>query len=548
MKKIVDGIWNSDWIYKGFSKKVRDVEHSSEPVADTQPMMIGFDYGNPIYVERCMESVKGLRDLWTGINSKGHRHFKSSWYSSTQIDTVSPKDCDLEMNTRTVKAALWLAWYNRHPFVMQFLKEWGNSWLEDCMRTDKGKPRGIVPAAIRFSDDAIGGHADNWHHPNMFWDYFNYRGGAKMLKQFIITSILLDDDKYLEPLTNSLDLINKYKGKDLKSAAIGSEEYAVSIMQNSNDFWEAVELWRLYKNNNKYDDLIKEAGSPYLKYYLTKNEDELSAELKQTVNEMLNNYNLNTAEGYFTDRIDLGDMRKQDSNAGGLMEAMYSGSSLASAEFPFNRISWNGFGSNLSALVTESSSSYIKLKTYLHTKSNVLGEITFLDFIPGNYEMKIGKDTNGDLVADTDISTKKFSILARNSNVGITLNGGTEQLVEINLVSKAKSKSNTQLSDLAITKQELKIVRADNSVEVVIPVHNIGIADANDITCTLSYLDKEISRKIIKEIQAPLDLGPKVKNVIFKFDNPQKGSYKVTISSKLNVELNSKNNEISFSL
>jgi len=548
MKRIVDGIWNSDWIYKGFSKKVRDVEHSSEPVADTQPMMIGFDYGNPIYVERCMESIKGLRDLWTGINSKGHRHFKSSWYSSTQVDTVSPKDCDLEMNTRTVKAAIWLAWYNRHPFVMQFLKEWGDSWLEDCMRTDKGKPKGIVPAAIRFSDDAIGGHADNWHHPNMFWEYFNYRGGAKMLTQFIVTSILLNDDKYLEPITISLDLIRKYRGKDLKSAVIGSEEYAVSVMQNSNDFWEAVELWRLYKNKNKHDAMIREVGSPYLKYYLTKNENELSGELTKTVNEMLNNYNLNTSEGYFTDRIDIGDMRKQDSNAGGLMEAMYSGSSLASAEFPFNRISWNGFDSSLSALVTESSQSHIKLKTYLHSDKNVSGEITFLDFSPGNYEMKIGKDTNGDQVADTDISTKKFSILARNSNVGITLNGGTEQLVEINLISKAKSINDTQLPDLAITKEELKIVRLENSVEVVIPVHNIGIADAYDITCTLSYLDKEINRSIVKVIKAPLDLNPKIENVIFNLDNPQMGNYKVTITSKLNTELNLKNNELSFSL
>lgn len=548
MKKIVDGIWNSDWIYKGFSKKVRDVEHSSEPVADTQPMMIGLDYGNPIYVERCMESVKGLRDLWTGINSKGHRHFKSSWYSSTQIDTEPPKDCDLEMNTRTVKAAIWLAWYNRHPFVMQFLKEWGDAWLEDCMRTEKGKPKGVVPAAIRFNDDAIGGHADNWHHPNMFWDYFNYRGGAKMLMQFLITSILLEDDKYLEPLTISLDLLKKHRRKDLKNAVLGSEEYAVSVMQNSKDFWEAIELWRLYKNNNKYDDLIKEVGSPYLKYYLTKNENELSNELAKTVNEMINNYNLNTSEGYFTDRIDLGDMRKQDSNAGGLMEAMYTGSSLASAEFPFNRITWTGFSSNLSAMVMQSGSNHIKLKTYLHSQSNCSGEITFLDFKPGKYEMKVGKDSNGDLIADVGIITRKFSIASRNSSVGITLTGATEQIIEINLLEKAEAVGNTILPDLAITKEELIVVRSENTAEVEIPIHNIGIADATNITCSISYLGVELSRKLIEVIKAPLDLEPKIEKLIFKLDKPSAGKYKITVQSKINSELNFKNNEISFSL
>ncbi|MFA7229567.1 MAG: hypothetical protein WC061_11070, partial [Melioribacteraceae bacterium] len=375
MKKIVDGIWKSDWIYKGFSKKVRDVEHSSEPVADTQPMMIGLDYGNPVYVERCMESVKGIRDIWTGINSKGHRHFKSSWYSSTEIDTTPPKDCDLEMNTRTVKAALWLAWYNRHPFVMQFLKEWGDSWLEDCLRTEKGKPSGVVPAAVRFTDDAIGGHADNWHHPDMSWDYFNYRGGAKMLTQFLITSILLNDDKYLKPLELSLDLIRKYKREELKDAPIGSEKYAVRVMRESDNFWEAVELWRIYKHNTSYDDLISDVGSPYIKYYLSKNEKNLTGELKKIYNEIVNNYTLNTSEGYFTDRIDLGDMRKQDSQAGGMLEAMYLGSSLAEVEFPFNRIAWKGFDKDFSALVTESSSSRIRIKTFLHKDSPVNGEI-----------------------------------------------------------------------------------------------------------------------------------------------------------------------------
>ncbi|VAX27163.1 hypothetical protein MNBD_IGNAVI01-1351, partial [hydrothermal vent metagenome] len=127
MHRLVNGVWNSNWIENGWSRKLRDVEHSSEPVADTQPMMIGFDYGNPIYVERCMATADKL-GLWTGINKKGHRHFKSSWYSATAIDTTAPKDCDVEMNTRTIKAVNWLAWYNHHPAAMKFLREWTNSW------------------------------------------------------------------------------------------------------------------------------------------------------------------------------------------------------------------------------------------------------------------------------------------------------------------------------------------------------------------------------------------------------------------------------------
>lgn len=552
MKRIVDGIWKSDWIEKGFSKNVRDVEHSSEPVADTQPMMIGLDYGNPIYVERCMESVKGIRDLWTGINSRGHRHFKSSWYSATQIDTVAPKDCDLEMNTRTVKAALWLAWYNRHPFVLQFLKEWSDSWLEDCLRTDKGKPKGVVPAAIRFYDDAIGGHSENWHHPEMFWDYFNYRGGAMMLTQFLITSILLNEDKYLEPIELSLELILKYEGIDLSEAPLGSEEYAANIMSGSNNFWEVIELWRLYKNNNKYDGLIRKKGSPYIKYYLTKNETDLNDEMKTIVNKIKNNFTLNTSEGYFTDRIDLGDMRKQDSKTGSLLETMYLGSSLTEAEFPFNRITWKGFDKNFSALVLVGSNTEIKLKTFLHPTTNTSGEIVFLDFEPGEYEIRIGRDLDGDLKLDGDISKHSFLINGRNSGTSVNLLAGAEQIIEVELIKKEKKASVYELIDLAITNEELTINKNGKNYEVVIPVHNVGIKDAKNVIASLILKENNSTRTIrtIENIliKAPLDLEAKKEVVKFNFPGIP-GNYRIEIGTKGNEkEITDLNNSLDFEI
>jgi hypothetical protein len=555
MKRLVDGIWNSEWIYKGFSKKVRDVEHSSEPVADTQPMMIGFDYGNPVYVERCMESVKGIRDLWTGINSKGHRHFKSSWYSSTEIDTTAPKDCDLEMNIRTVKTALWLAWYNRHPFVMNFLKEWGDAWLEDCLRTDKGKPKGIVPAAIRFLNDEIGGHSDNWHHPNMFWDYFNYSGGARILSLLLLNSIFFDDDRYLEPIYLSMELIKKYDGIEIKSAQVGSEEWTVNILRNSDNFWEVIELWRLYKNNKKYDDLIMQVGSPYIKYYLSKKDFHLVEPLKAITNDLVNNYKLNTTEGYFTDRVELRDMREGDSRASGLMEAMYTGSSLVDAAYPFNRISWKGFNKNLSALITEATSSSIKIKTFIHSQKAAFGEIFFLDFIPGVYTIKIGIDLDGDLNVDSQITEDSFTIFGRNSYTSITLSPGIEQIVEIKLAKKSLTETTSLLPDLAVTKEELIITNIPGeNLELTVPVHNIGIKESEKTDVVLFRIndlgkEEEIKSAAFGSLVAPLDLEAKVRKVSLQLKNWVSGNYKIWVDPTNKVqELNEGNNFFYFTL
>lgn len=81
--KLAHGVWYSGTIERGYSRAASDVQHSAEPTADTQPAMVGLDYGNPVWVERCMETMKLMRDFWTGINARGHRHFKSAFIGAT---------------------------------------------------------------------------------------------------------------------------------------------------------------------------------------------------------------------------------------------------------------------------------------------------------------------------------------------------------------------------------------------------------------------------------------------------------------------------------
>jgi hypothetical protein len=555
MKRLVDGIWNSVWMEKGFSRKVRDVEHSSEPMADTQPMMIGFDYGNPIYVERCMESVKGLRDLWTGINTKGHRHFRSSWYSATAIDTASPKDSDLAMNTRTVKAAVWLAWYNRHPFVMQFLKEWGDAWLEDCLRTDKGKPKGIVPAAVRYEDDAIGGHADNWHHPNMFWGYYNYNGGAAMLRQLLLTTMLLGEPKYLAPIELSLELVGKYRHSIVPDPPIGSEQWAAGILLRSDGFWEVIELWRLYTENTKYDDLIVGAGSPYLKFRLSNNEQHVIEALRRAANDVGNNLTLLTTEGYFTDRVELRDMRKDDPGTSSLLETMYLGAPLIETAYPFYHVSWKGFDRSLSVFVLKSTADALTARVYNHSPRLQEGELVCVDFQPGEYRLAVGVDSDGDLRIDSVREEKTFVVRGRNAAAGLSVSPGKEQLLEVTRIRPISGGAVVALPDLAVTKEELQISHLPNGkVEIRLPVHNVGIAAAAGIQVTAQRRDgdntlKTVFRSTIRALEAPLDLNPKIEQVIMRLDSIVPGSYRIIVDGPGTVqELNKSNNSVTFDL
>ena len=75
--RLVDGIWTSGELVNGYDRVFKDVEHSSEMSADTS-VMIALAYGDPLYFERFMETTRTTLDVHTGVNDRGHRHFRSA--------------------------------------------------------------------------------------------------------------------------------------------------------------------------------------------------------------------------------------------------------------------------------------------------------------------------------------------------------------------------------------------------------------------------------------------------------------------------------------
>ena len=122
-KRLADGVWNSRQVHLGYAREVKDVEHASEFVADTAPLMV-LCSDDPKYVERLRYSAEHMANLWTGVNPNGRRFFKSGWFSSTELNTEPPRDRDVEMNAFAAKAVRYLAWKTGDPHIINVLHEW----------------------------------------------------------------------------------------------------------------------------------------------------------------------------------------------------------------------------------------------------------------------------------------------------------------------------------------------------------------------------------------------------------------------------------------
>lgn len=521
-QRLVNGIWNSSWIEKGFSSKVRDVEHSSEPVADTQPIMIGLDYGNPIYVERCMQSAKGVRDLWTGINSRGHRHFKTSWYSATQLDERPPRDCDVPMNTRTVQAVRWLAWYNRHPFAVQFIREWADAWLEDCRRTDRGKPYGIVPAAIRYHDDAVGGHGANWYEPGLFWTYYDFSGGHLMLQQFLAAYDLLGDARYLEPVETAIRLLARYGAAELDASQAGSEAWVVNKLRKAKSTGEVFHVWRTLSGNTGYDHLLQQFGSEYNKFLLSRDPSFLEATSRSMTEALTCQGELLTREGYFTDRIEIADLHSGQHWDTAHLEAIYTGASLNEAFYPFYAVTWQQLDRRCLPVVLSATSEQVDLLVWNSSTEPQIAEMLLWRVAPGRYECLQGPDKNNDWQMDSTTTTQTITLSHRPAACRIVLAGRSATVVQVKRIEGTTMVLNWSRPDLALAREEIKATlnSSTGEVECTIPVHNIGNREARALSIAMMTgsgpHQRLLAQKVLPLLEPPLDLDPRVAVVVLK--------------------------------
>ncbi len=362
-KKLADGVWNSSKIRNGYAKNPSDVEHSSEFISDTAPLMVLYN-DDPVYADRLSYSSDHFQNLWTGFNNNGHRFFKSAWFSSSEVETEEPKNRDVSYNARATKAVRYYAWKTNDSETKKALIEWADAWLNASESTQKGKPSGIIPPSVEFPTGIINGNEPTWYDANMYWDYFDWNGSRGILDQLLFTWTFTGDGKYLIPLMIHLDLVNKYKDEldnEDNRFKKGSEAWVAYELGTSDNFWNVVENWRLLSGDNSYDGLILEHGSDLIKYRITKNEKHLVNAMIPYLETVRYNRPMLTSEVVHTDRVYIKEPSEREA---GILQGMITGFGADESASPYITVSWEDASRDITYLVSDSDSSSLKVKLY----------------------------------------------------------------------------------------------------------------------------------------------------------------------------------------
>ncbi|HBE39625.1 MAG TPA: hypothetical protein DDW27_00155, partial [Bacteroidales bacterium] len=161
-----------------FTDELHAVEEGIQVVA--QCMLL--DYGNPLHIERGMETALRMLNDITQINDKGHRHFRSRFYSGTRIAEEDPWQWSVNHSYHVLQPAYLLARYNGNPLLVKMITDLADALLEHSAD-------GKLYTEINYSTDESRDDTGNRGKP---WSLF------------LAAWKLTGDRKYLEPLPQSL--------------------------------------------------------------------------------------------------------------------------------------------------------------------------------------------------------------------------------------------------------------------------------------------------------------------------------------------------------
>lgn len=511
--RLADGVWNSEVLDRGFSKKMDDVEHSSELFRDTHAGIFLMKYGDPEYVERCMIGMQHFRDVWTGITSLGHRHFKSYYLSSTEVNTSDQYGIDVALNARALLPGLWMTWYNKNPHLMQLFSEWCSAWMSDAARTANGKPLGIMPSAVAFNGDRIGGNSKQWYKPHLTYDYYNWDHLAhvnELLYHLLGMYSISRNEKYLETINFYKHLllnVPQYTW-DTKAVKEGSLEWVqMQLLQGGQDWGTLHPMGRLFgmarqiTRRYDYDSLVQKYGSPYNKYLISKDTAQVVQGLVQILESLRFNFPLLTSEVKFTDRVYV--------PGSSLLTGMYTGHFGAGYEFPALAVSWKHTGPNVSVFLQNETEKSFSALLYNFDKEKKIGARTW-QLQPGLYKIAL-KETNN--IGSANYKSLEETTVAFHERVNdfwVTIPSNKTVLLEVTQLESFETLSFLQ-PDVAIAARDVELVQQNNNKFLKVKVHNIGSENAVNCKIVLSVSGREIVQKIIPFLPAPNNLRPQSK-------------------------------------
>ncbi len=446
-----------DTLEEGLNKRTMDPLHAYEEGVNHEAVMVLWDYGDPVYLERCMIASRSMPAV-TVMTPRGHRHFKSQELGAEDLRIDRPTDTDGHAHPLMLHPCFEVAWYNRSPRLVRFLREWADGWLEHQQPGDYAT--GVEVATEKATDR-------RQTRPL----YGGYGGQASA---FMFLYFVTGDAKYLRPF---MDFYAKGEAPQRADRSL-PELYHSGALDGVGDA-----LPRLAERHSILRTLVSGDKGPMIEA------------LKGDIAEVQRFKYMYTEAEQFTDRIFL----RAINNAA----LCYTGGYATRNKYDHHyACSWEGLGTDFAALVLIARPDHFKAIVYSFAAAPLEGRLRLWTLDHGTYRFSVGPDTDGDDIADSVAAQREVEVM-RATAIPITLSPRQTTVIELRQTRRLEPIYGRP--DLALSPLDTRV--EGTTVNGVL--HNIGSAAVERCELVLQNAAGEIvKRQTLGPVAAPGDLTP----------------------------------------
>lgn len=480
MRRLLQAAYDNGMFTRGISTIQADELHSYEEGINAISQNLISDFGNPLQLERAMETARGVSSI-TGVNTAGHRHIRSSYYSGSRLAEDSVWGYAKGYSYLVLQPGMLLVDYNGNPLFEKTVTELADGLLAHGKEVDG---RYVLPRAIHFATDKdtlSGRFYFPWH---VFWTSYLWTGDAKYLQPILHSS----DYSALSVNADTLDLL-KLRGS-WKQRAITAEEPPPREPRTRGDV-------RGVRNRAPEN---RETSSLHFAWQVSGDKTNLeklyAAQIEQIA---LLNY-INTEGSLWIDRVSVPTAEIQRARLGGI-------ALVRNSLFPGNTVSWRfqapATEQSLGILLPYATPTEFKVIAYNLETRPVTADLIGAQVDPGVWEVSQGVDTTGKDQADTAVNIRSVDF-ERSKSVELTFAPRATTVLTFKL--KKPGTPYRSRPDLGIGRRDVVV----NGSSVLVTVHSLGAVDAPATTVAVKdATGRVIATGDIPTLAAPVDLTPK---------------------------------------
>ena len=466
-----DAVYKNGMFANGLSTIETDELHSYEEGINANSAMLYLNWGDPLTVERLMETVKAFDERIILPNPQGHLLFSSNWFGGNKVYREPNWQWQKPYSFPALHPAFLMGEYNADPTGRKLVTGLADSYLAHAYTDDKG--RWALPNEINWATGKTRGGELN-----------QGSGGGDTLHTFWAAWRWSGDDRYLKALDYRVE-----RGGPGALSNLGENVIDVLGKQQA---WGPQLIADADANAGGFANISAWQLTGDMKYLQRLHADGLQAKVQREY--------MNTEGHWWSDRVEAPSEFLQRVRLGGI-------ALKRNQSWPGHTVSWNFArpdGAEQVALAVHAPSrERFKVIAY-----NVGGNVqeaamTGWNISAGTWRIRSGVDRDGD--GHIDGKPQEREVMLEKS-VSTTLRFAPKQTQVFEFERVAEAAPVETRADLGIGRGDLQI----EGERLRLTVHSLGhVATAAGHAIVEDARGREVVRVAVPSLEAPLDLTPR---------------------------------------